>query len=213
MTGKRASPGRPRDPLADSAILGAALELFIERGIDGVSFEEIARRAGVTRPTIYRRWPTKEQILARAIEAVRERAAPSNERLKEMLQSFAPRDFTRLFLETGVELWADKELRQLIFRLIGAKATSPALLATYWKSYGGPRWELFLAFLERMRVDGLLPESTDVEMLGNMIAGAMIFRLFFVPSRDELSRRSIRAYLERLMHQAGLAGRRRPQRK
>ena len=117
------------------------------------------------------------------------------------------------FLDTGVELWADKKLRQLIFRLVGAKATCPALLATYWKSYGGPRWELFLAFLERMRVDGLLPESTDVEMLGNMIAGAMIFRLLFVPSRDELSRRRIRAYLERLMHQAGLADRRKAERK
>lgn len=213
MTGKRACPGRPRDPFADQAILEAALELFIERGIEGVSFEEIARRAGVTRPTIYRRWPTKEQVLARAIEAARERAAPSNERLKEMLRGLAPRDFPRQFLDTGVELWADKKLRQLIFRLVGAKATCPALLATYWKSYGGPRWELFLAFLERMRVDGLLPESTDVEMLGNMIAGAMIFRLLFVPSRDELSRRRIRAYLERLMHQAGLADRRKAERK
>lgn len=213
MTGKRASPGRPRDPFVDKAILRAALDLFIERGIDGVSFEEIARRAGVTRPTIYRRWSTKEQVLARAIEAVRERAAPSNERLKEMLQSFAPRDFARQFLATGVQLWANRELRQLIFRLIGAKVTSPALLATYWKSYGGPRWELFLAFLERMRVDELLPETTDVEMLGNMIAGAMIFRLFFAPARDELNRRRIRSYLERLMRQAGLGDRRRAQRK
>jgi AcrR family transcriptional regulator len=203
MLEPRSGPGRPRDPDADKAILRAALHLFLERGIEGVSFEEIARRAGVTRPTIYRRWSSKEQLLARAIEAVRERSAPSNERLKEIVKSLTPRDFTRRFLENGVDLWADRELGRLTVQLIGAKNSSPELLATYWKSYGGPRWKLFLAFLERMRAEGLLRKETDIEILASMIAGAMMFRLFFVPSRREPSRAQIRSYLVRLMRQAG----------
>ncbi len=56
----KAGRGRPRDAAADKAILRAALELFIEHGIEGASFEQIARRAGVARTTVYRRWSGRE---------------------------------------------------------------------------------------------------------------------------------------------------------
>ena len=69
MTGATASRGRPRDPALDSAILTAALELFVTHGITGMSIEQVAKRAGVGKPTIYRRWSTKELLVADAIEA------------------------------------------------------------------------------------------------------------------------------------------------
>ena len=59
------SRGRPRDPATDDAILRAGLALFIERGIEGASIEQIAKRAGVGKLTIYRRWPVKEDLIAR----------------------------------------------------------------------------------------------------------------------------------------------------
>src|ERR1700739_3614205 len=64
------SRGRPRDPAADDAILRAALDLFIERGIEGASIEQIAKSAGVGKLTVYRRWPTKEELIAAAIETL-----------------------------------------------------------------------------------------------------------------------------------------------
>ena len=54
--------GRPRDSRIDDAILRAALEVFLERGYLATSISEIARRAGVGTPAIYRRWPTKAEI-------------------------------------------------------------------------------------------------------------------------------------------------------
>src|SRR2546427_10093918 len=52
-------PGRPRDQHLDDALLQAGLAVMLERGYHGATLTEIARRAGVGTPAIYRRWPTK----------------------------------------------------------------------------------------------------------------------------------------------------------
>jgi AcrR family transcriptional regulator len=60
--------GRPRDPSRDDAILEAALELLVECGFERMTVEGIAQRAGVGKPTIYRRWPGGKHEVA--VEAV-----------------------------------------------------------------------------------------------------------------------------------------------
>jgi AcrR family transcriptional regulator len=57
--GPEAQRGRPRSAEADRAILDAAASLLAERGLTGMSIEEVAARAGVGKATIYRRWPSK----------------------------------------------------------------------------------------------------------------------------------------------------------
>lgn len=59
---KRASAGRPRDPAKDDAILGAARELFFERGFSASTIEEIAQRACVSKVTVYKRFGDKETL-------------------------------------------------------------------------------------------------------------------------------------------------------
>jgi AcrR family transcriptional regulator len=63
-------PARRGRPLAvdrTDAILAAATELFGERGYDQLTVQDIAGRAGVGLATIYRRWPTKQALLAEAL--------------------------------------------------------------------------------------------------------------------------------------------------
>lgn len=55
--------GRPRDPALDVAIRTAALELLGEGGLDACALDEVARRAGVGKATIYRRWPSKDDLV------------------------------------------------------------------------------------------------------------------------------------------------------
>ena len=55
--------GRPRDPRTDAAIMAATRRLLTDVGYDQVSMESIARAAGVSRPTIYRRWPSKAHVV------------------------------------------------------------------------------------------------------------------------------------------------------
>lgn len=58
--------GRPRDPRTDDAIMTATRRLLIDVGYDQVSMESIARAAGVSRPTVYRRWPSKAHVVFEA---------------------------------------------------------------------------------------------------------------------------------------------------
>ena len=51
--------GRPRSEEADRAILAAATQLLAERGLGGMSMEEVAARAGVAKATVYRRWGSR----------------------------------------------------------------------------------------------------------------------------------------------------------
>ncbi len=67
-----AGPGRPRNPTIDDAILSATRELLTRVGYKRLSFELIARRSGVTRPTIYRRWPSKAHVVHAAVFRVDE---------------------------------------------------------------------------------------------------------------------------------------------
>ncbi|MCW0215808.1 MAG: TetR/AcrR family transcriptional regulator [Pseudonocardia sp.] len=64
----RAGPGRPRDPEVDRKVLEAALEVYADLGWAGFNFEAVARRAGVGRPALYRRWLSGRALLVDAIE-------------------------------------------------------------------------------------------------------------------------------------------------
>src|SRR3954462_7346754 len=67
--------GRPRDPRRREAILGAAIAFVAEVGYDRMTVDALATRAGVSKPTIYRRWPGgKAEIVVEAIRAKRAEA-------------------------------------------------------------------------------------------------------------------------------------------
>jgi AcrR family transcriptional regulator len=51
--------GRPRSKRTDQAILRATLELLAERQLSDISMDEVAARAGVSKASLYRRWPSK----------------------------------------------------------------------------------------------------------------------------------------------------------
>src|ERR1700754_2622678 len=59
--------GRPRSAKAHAAILKAAASLLLEHGLDAVSMDAVAARAGVSKATIYRWWPTKESLALDAL--------------------------------------------------------------------------------------------------------------------------------------------------
>jgi AcrR family transcriptional regulator len=59
---KRTSAGPRRSPEAEAAVLAAAKELLAEKGYAGFSVEEVSRRAGAGKTTIYRWYPTKADL-------------------------------------------------------------------------------------------------------------------------------------------------------
>jgi AcrR family transcriptional regulator len=61
-------PGRPRDAEVDRKALRAAIELYAELGWAKFTFDAVARRAGIGKAAIYRRWPTREKLVTDTIE-------------------------------------------------------------------------------------------------------------------------------------------------
>lgn len=189
------SAGRPRDARTDQAILRAALELFLEIGIDETSFEKIAKRAGTTRTTIYRRYGSKTALLVDALGMSREQTEKpfgewSTKRFDEIIALFKSPASIRAMLENT----------RLLARLIGSVADHPDIMATYQRAYAQPRRDASRRVLETGKTEGKLGADADVEIIVDMIHGAVMNRLLMhVPPPTEAE---LTAYIERLLKQA-----------
>ena len=63
----RKSVGRKRDHSRDPVILDATLAVLAETGYDRMTIDQVAARAGMARATVYRRWPTKADLVLDAV--------------------------------------------------------------------------------------------------------------------------------------------------
>jgi AcrR family transcriptional regulator len=191
-------PGRPRDPDADAAILKAALELFIERGVDGTSLEQIAKRAGVAKLTIYRRWSSKEELLVAAIEStVQDITYPSTEEA----QTLPLTELIERALPAAVETVTDPTYPAMIAQTLGSAVRYPELMATYWQRHILPRRRIVRTMLERAIQEGKIPQDTDIDVLIDMLVGAIMYRVL---QPQPLDPTEARRYLEAVYRHAGL---------
>ena len=78
VTPKPAGPGRPKDPGKRAAILDAATRLIVAQGFDGVSMDEIASDAGVSKLTVYSHFGDKESLFGEAVRAHCEAGMPAS---------------------------------------------------------------------------------------------------------------------------------------
>jgi AcrR family transcriptional regulator len=190
--------GRPRDPEVDDAILRAALELFLERGVDGTSIEKVAKRAGVGKVTVYRRWDSKEEMLARAIESARD-AIP--EPAAEDSSDLPLAEQVARAVPAIAEVAATPAFRALVSRVFGAAASHPSLVATYWDHYVVPRRKATRMLLERAVAEGAVAADADLDVLMDMMVGAVMYRVI---QPDVPSAAQMHSYLESVYRQAGL---------
>ena len=70
QTPVRRGRGRPRNPETDQKITAAAAELMLHRGFDKMTVDDVAARAGVGKATVYRRWPSKEDLAVAAMAQI-----------------------------------------------------------------------------------------------------------------------------------------------
>ncbi|MFI7671964.1 TetR/AcrR family transcriptional regulator [Nocardia sp. NPDC049526] len=184
------APGRPRSREADAAILNAALELLIERGAEMTSVELVARRAGVTRATVYRRFPDKTRLLIASVEA----AYGDPPRTPEI------RDIAHA-LSGWAHALANPRQRHLLRRLYGAIEGNPELARTYQDLFGQHRDRARRDMLERARDRGQLPADTDLNTLLDLLTGAVWQHLATRP--DTSTADEIEQYLRAVLHQTG----------
>jgi len=201
-------PGRPRSELADRAILDTALKLFVEGGIEGANIDQIAKISGVARTTIYRRWRSREALIAQAIEVGR--GLPEQQAIATRLP--LGRLAERL-ADAIVDLVTAFDYQRVVARLVGSLPSYPELMAVYWNRYVLPRRAMVGQVLEQARSAGLISADCDEEILLDLIGGAIMYHLLIRPGRR--SKAEMRDYLLRVFRAIGLgnaADRGRPRR-
>jgi AcrR family transcriptional regulator len=185
--------GRPRSRVADQAILRAALKVFIESGVEGASIEQIADYAGVARTTLYRRWSSKESLIAQAIASARaedERWAADRARFAKSPEPL---------IKALAKLVTRSEYRSLAARLIGSVPGSPELIETYWNNYLLPRRRGMLKLIEAARDRGIVRKDCDPEILLDLISGAIIHHLLIRPGKRTVS--EMHTYISRVVRE------------
>ncbi|MEU7134944.1 TetR/AcrR family transcriptional regulator [Streptomyces sp. NPDC046261] len=184
-------PGRPRSRKADEAILTAALDLLIERGVDSASIEQVARRAGVTRATVYRRFPTLTDLLVRAVEWE--------------YRDVDPGALDWPDVDAMITAWADylsrPRARRLIRRLYGTVDDLPELLRAYDAAHGRHRGRAVRTVLAQARAAGQLPPDSDPDILQQMLSGAALQHLAAYP--DTTTAEEVRSYFVAVLRQTG----------
>jgi AcrR family transcriptional regulator len=162
--------GRPRSEKARHAILDAAAELLLLRGMGAVSMDAVAERAGVSKATIYRWWPSKEML---ALDALLDWATASA----------PPRDTGSLRGDVLALLrpWVREITRSAFAPVIAAfvnEAQSDATFAdAYRTQFVQPRREAMRAVFARAAERGEVPANVDIEVALDLIYGAIYHRL------------------------------------
>jgi AcrR family transcriptional regulator len=162
--------GRPRSVAADEAILDAAIASFIECGWGGLTIEGVAARAGVGKTTIYRRYPSRlDLILAAAERLAQEKGdAPDTGTLRSDLVALA-----------DAHLWMLTETRagRAIPTMVAATARHPELAVAY-AAFIGERRRISAAPFERAIARGELDADVDVPLLMDLLVAPLFYRAF-----------------------------------
>jgi AcrR family transcriptional regulator len=178
--------GRPRSKLADSAILRAATDVLTERGLRGMSIEEVASRAGVGKATIYRRWPSRGALALDAFlaEFLGQQPLPDTGTLRGDLLT-ALRAWIRSVMQTS----AGPMLSGLI-----AEAQQDRGLAADWRDrVVEPVRAQHAVMLDRAIGRGEIPADTDKDVVIDLLYGPAYHRLLHGhrPLTDQFARRVV----------------------
>jgi AcrR family transcriptional regulator len=159
-------PGRPRSEQAEQAIIEATLDLFAEKGFEGVCVELVAARAGVGKATIYRRWPNKEELLLAAFGSLK---SPFPEP-----KGVSIRDDLLAMVQVMCADKADPRKARRYALLLGEGEKYPRLMARYKETVVEPRREVMRAVIRRGVETGELRPDTDVEIAMLQLTGAIM---------------------------------------
>lgn len=164
--------GRPRSARLDAVILEAAGDLLATEGYGATGIEAIARRAGVGKTTIYRRWRSKEELVTELLARIADEMMPvadlgDTRRELNLLVATTIRHLTRT--STGGVFQA----------LVSEFSHNPALRDLVHRQVVGTRRAEVRAVIERGIARDDLRADTDVEIAHELLIGPIYYRFLF----------------------------------
>ncbi|MBS1836552.1 MAG: TetR/AcrR family transcriptional regulator [Actinobacteria bacterium] len=163
------APGRPRDPHVDQAILDAAVGLLSDGGIEALSVEAVACRAGVSRTSVYRRYADRIDLM----EAVFNAAAAAKPEPPDT--GSVRTDMLQLVEQLRAAL-LESDAGSMLPAMLSAARENPEVrvaLERFTGSRRSPTVEVIRRGIER----GELRADTDADLLADTLVGSVIYRL------------------------------------
>ena len=171
----RRPPGRPRSERSHLAIVQATLELLVEVGYERLTMEQVQRRAGVGKATIYRHWTSKAELVKEAIQHLSaELPVPNTGSLAADFAAVA---------RTALAIAKDRNAALLMPRLLAEAGGDEELHAIFSAQLVEPRRRVLRTVLERARDRGELRADADLELTIDMLIGPVIYR-FLITGGD-----------------------------
>jgi AcrR family transcriptional regulator len=169
-------PGRPRSAQSHEAIVRATLELLAEVGFERLTMEQVQRRAGVGKATIYRRWASKSELVKEAIQFFSaELPVPDTGALRT--------DYA-IVAAAVVAIAQDRNAALLMPRLLTEVSHDPELHAIFTAQLVEPRRAVVRTLFERAIARGEVRDDVDVELVTDMLVGPVLYR--FMIEGDDL---------------------------
>jgi AcrR family transcriptional regulator len=170
-------PGRPRSVVADEAILDAATDAFIELGWDGLTMEGVAARAGVGKTTIYRRYPSRLDLLLAAADRLAQQKGP-------VPDTGTLRGDLLGLVRAYLDMLTGTRAGRAIPAMVAATARNPELAIAY-RGFVAERRRESAATIERAVVRGELPADVDRHLMLDLLVAPLFYRAFV--SREPLN--------------------------
>ncbi len=161
--------GRPRSAAADQAIVDATLRMLGTHGVAGMTIEGVAAAAGVGKTTIYRRWPTKTDLILAAISDIVPRGDPPD-------TGTMGGDMAALS-ETQRKRLAGSGLAGIVPRVLAESMSDPELHREFVERVVTPFRELLRLFIERGIERGELRPDLEVEALVDLLHSIPIYKI------------------------------------
>jgi AcrR family transcriptional regulator len=168
-TTKRGRP--PRETAAShEAILSAVYDLLEAKSVRELTIEEVARRAGVGKPTIYKWWPSKAALVMAMLD---DRSADD----LSALGSASAEEVIRHLLADVVRR-LNGFLGKVAIEILAEGQSDPDVLQEYRERYLNQRRAFATEAIERAQASGELRKDIDPQVLLDLIFGPIYFRRF-----------------------------------
>jgi AcrR family transcriptional regulator len=163
--------GRPPRQTAEShvVIMDAAYALLQNKSVRDLTMEEVAKRANVGKPTLYKWWPTKATLV---LAMLCERMAPKLEKPTVLTAEESLRFRVRRLIDAF-----NGPFGKIVAGLIAEGQSEPAILQEFFDRWVSPRRNATIADLQRGKNAGELRSDTEPELLNDAIFGAIYYRL------------------------------------
>lgn len=162
--------GRPRDPRIDTAVFDATLTLLEDAGYAPLTISAVARRAGATKPAIYRRWQTRRQLVLAALA----------QRLGEV--PVPDTGCTLCDLSEGIKVFLealDRMPPDVLGPLLADCAHDADLRAAFMTSLFDPPRAAVAQMLDHARARGDLRSDIDRDLILDLLGSLVHYRALF----------------------------------